>query len=162
MINRISSSTVITIVIIKVTMKRKENKKQISIKTYLVWTVQHCFCVCMCVIPVLKFKHTSPSFTHKIQFSNRRTNYYSLKDIVALLVSKTTQVTFHVAIMAVFIWNVCSLCKNSGLVQVSSRGMSFTVCICEHLSCSLSTTRLLFGFWMTESKGRITLEYQLF
>lgn len=44
-INRISSSTVITIVIIKVTMKQ-ENKKQISIKTYLVWTVQHHVYVC--------------------------------------------------------------------------------------------------------------------
>lgn len=40
--------------------------------------------------------------------------------------------------------------------------MSFTVCIYECLSCSLSTSRLLFGFCMTESKGRITLEYLFF
>lgn len=163
MINRISSSTVITIVIIKVTMKRKKrNKKQISIKTLSsLDSATPCLSACMCVIPVLRFKHTSPCFTHKIQFPTGIQIITHERTLLPCLFQKQHQVTFHVAIMAVFIWNVCSLCKNSELVQVSSRGMSFTVCICVHLSCSLSTTRLLFGF-LNDRKQTITLEYQLF
>lgn len=73
----------------------KENKKQISIKTYLVWTVQHrvCVCACVCVIPVLRFKHSKSLLYTQDTVSNRNTNYYSSKHIGTLLVSKPHKVT---------------------------------------------------------------------
>lgn len=40
-------------------------------------------------------------------------------------------------------------------------GLLSTVCI-KNISPALSTSRLLFGYQMTESKGRITLEYQFY
>lgn len=60
------------------TNKQKENKKQISIKTYLVLdsaTPCLCGCVCMCVckIPVLRIEHSSPCFNTQDTVSVQRT-----------------------------------------------------------------------------------------
>lgn len=68
-----------------------------------------------------------------------------------------------VAVIAVYIWNVCSLCKKSWTSASVKLWDAVTVCIHERpLSRYLSTSRLLFGFWMTESKGRIYFGISVF
>lgn len=72
-----------------------------------------CLCVraCVCVIPVLSFEHSSPCFTHKIQFPTGVQIITRQRTSLPSLFQKPHQVTLNVVVMAVFVRNVCSLCK---------------------------------------------------
>lgn len=118
--------------------------------------------VCTCVIPVCKLKHSSTCFANdKVQKEEQKILVMK-KDIVTLLVSKSTPSDAECFV------DGCVHLKCLQLVQKVWASASVKLwdvlysCIYESLSCSLSASRLLFGFCMTESKGRITLEYHFF